>query len=257
MNWAQRRQLTYLLSFFFVIGMIAFLIIRNATHVEPTCYDGKRNGDEVGVDCGGVCAFYCKAELADPKIRWVRFFEVSPGLVHAVAYIEHTYPTAGAQSASYEFKLYDENNNILTTRPGTTYLGPMGRTALVETLIPVGNTVPAVARFAFTGAIPWEKIPVEYSQVVIKTDRYLLETFDGGTRLTASLDNQSRITFDDLDIIAILYDKDDNAIAVSKSLLATLPSQGSATVYFTWPSALEERTARVEVIPRINPFDAK
>lgn len=255
MNWAQRRQALYFFSFVIVVGGIVFLLIRNATRVEPTCYDGVRNGSEVGVDCGGSCAFYCKAELGDPKIRWVRFFAIAPDLVHAVAYIEHAYPTAAAQTADYVFTLYDEKNNILTSRTGTTYLGPMGRTAIVETLIPVGNTIPAIARFSFIkDGIVWEKVPIEFSQVVVKTDRYLLETFDGGTRLTATLDNQADITFSAIDVVAILYNKQDNAIAVSKALLKSLPAKGSATVYFTWPTALQSDTARVEIIPRLNPF---
>lgn len=256
MNWAQRRQLTYVMSFLVVVGLVTFLIVRNATHVEPTCYDGKRNGDEVGVDCGGVCAFYCRDELADPKVRWYRFFDISQGLIHAIAYIEHASPAAAAQKADYEFRVYDEKNNILTTRAGSTYIGPMGRSAIVETLIPVGNTVPALVRFSFVGDIVWEKIPPAFAQVVIKTDRYLLESFDGGTRLTATLDNQSRISFEDMEVVAILYDKSDNAIAVSKSALERLPAQSSATAYFTWPTQLREKTARVEILPRINPFSA-
>lgn len=236
--------------------MIGFVVIRNATRVEPTCYDGKRNGDEVGIDCGGACTFYCKDELKEPKVRWTRFFEVSPGLVHMVAYIEHSYPTAAARIAPYVFYLYDEKNNLITAREGTTYIGPMGRSAIVETLVPVGNSVPSVPRFTFSGAIPWEKIEPSFSQAVIKTDRTLLEGFDGGTRLTATLDNQSRISFNDVDVVAILYNKDDNAIAVSKSVVASLPLQSSTTVYFTWGDRFENQVARIEVIPRINPFNA-
>ncbi len=254
MTWSQRRQFTYATGFFAVVALIAFLIIRHVTQIVPTCYDNKKNGDEVGVDCGGTCAFYCKDELTEPKVRWVRFFTVTPGIVHAVAYIEHSYPTAAARKMSYEFRLYDEKNNILTTRTGSTYLGPMGRSAIVETLIPVGNTVPATARFVFTGTIPWEKIPVSYSQVVIKTDRYVLEAFDGGTRLTANLDNQSRMSFENIDVVGILYDKNDNAIAVSKSLLSSIPAEGSATIYFTWPDSNLANAVRAEILPRINPF---
>ncbi len=254
MTWAARRQLLYFFYLLVVVGGIAFIVIRNATHVEPTCYDGKRNGDEVGIDCGGACTFYCRDELQEPKVRWTRFFEIAPGVVHAVAYIEHSYPTAAAKNASYTFYLYDEKNNLITARNGVTYLGPMGRSAIVETLIPVGSSVPAFPRIAFSDTIPWEKIPAVFSQVVIKTDRTLLESFNEGTRLTATLDNQSRITFDDIDVVAILYDKSDNAIAVSKSVLSQLGAQESVTVYFTWPTPLTKDVVRVEVIPRINPF---
>ncbi len=263
MTWSTRRQLTYFFSFIVIVAGITSLLVYNATKVEPTCYDGKQNSNEVGVDCGGVCAFYCKDELDAPKVRWVRFFPIAQGIVHAVAYIEHSYPTAGAERVSYEFKLYDEKNNLITTREGTSYIGPMGKSALVETLIPIGNNTPFIARFSFTDTILWEKIPAIYAQIGINTDRYVLESFgDGlpdqeGTRLTVTLENESRTTFENMDVVALLYDTNDNAIAVSKSLLETLPGQGSATMYFTWPTALKERTARVELIPRINPFSTK
>lgn len=256
MTWAQRRQMTYLSGFLLVVGLIAFLVIRNATHVEPTCYDGKRNGDEVGIDCGGSCQFYCPLELADPKVRWVRFFSAGEGLVHAVAYIEHAYASAAIDIAPFTFRLYDKNNNILTERSGSTYVGPMGRSAIVETLIPIGNTEPTIARFSFDGPLVWQKIPVEFSQIVVKTDRFLLEQFEGGTRLTATLDNQSEVTFSSIDVVAVLYDKSDNAIAVSKTVVRNLPGRASTTTYFTWAEALKDRVARVEVIPRINPFTA-
>jgi len=258
MTWSQRRQFLYISSFFFVVAVVAFILIRNATHVEPTCFDRRKNADEVGVDCGGRCVFYCKNELAAPTVRWERFFEVTPGIVHAVAYIEHSYPTAAVKEVPYVFKLYDAKNNIVTERTGTTYIGPMGRSAIVETLIPVGNIAPAIARFSFTGDIVWEKIPVSFSQIVIKTDRYVLEADGNLTRLTATLENLSRTAFSDMEVVAILYDKNDNAIAVSKALLKQLPSQGTKIVYFTWPDAkLKKETMRVEVLPRTNPFKAQ
>ena len=257
MNWAERRKLLYLLVTFFVIGVVAALLINHYTSVPPTCFDGKRNGGESGADCGGSCTFYCVNELADPKVRWVRSFLVAPGVVHAIAYIEHSNPAAAAKKVPYEFKLYDEKNNILTSRAGTTYIGPFGRTAIVETLIPTGNIIPTTTRFGFTANVPWEKIPQGFAQVVIKTDKQLLEPFTGGTRLTVTLENQSRYAFANMDVVAILYDKEDNAIAISKSLVKVMPAQGSETVYFTWPAQYKERTFRVEVLPRFNPFESQ
>lgn len=257
MTWSQRRQFTYISGFMAVVIVASYLVIHSATKTTPTCFDGRKNGDEVGVDCGGVCAFYCKDELGVPKVRWVRYFDVAPGLIHTIAYIEHSYPQAAAQKINYHFDIYDAKNNLIKTQPGSTYLGPLGRTAIVETLVPVGNTVPSIARFSFDGQIFWEKIPAEYAQAVIKTDRYLLEPFEHGTRLIATLDNQSRYEFKDMDVVAILYNKDDNAIAVSKSVLKDLPARSATTLYFTWPEPLKNETARVEVLPRINPFTSQ
>ncbi len=254
MNWAQRRKLAYLMAVLLVLATALSLVVREATKVTPTCYDRKQNQGEVGVDCGGPCTFYCRDELADPKVRWVRTFEIRPGVVHAVAYIEHTYPTAAARTMRYSFKLYDANNTLITERTGTTFLGPMGRSAIAETLIQTGNVVPARVAFAVLPTLPWEKIPVSYSQVVLKTDRTLLESFEGGTRLTATIENTSRISFRDLDVVAILYDKDDNAVTASKAYLALLRGETAQDVIFTWPFAMPVPIVRIEILPRANPF---
>jgi hypothetical protein len=158
---------------------------------------------------------------------------------------------------NYLFKLYDEKNSLITERAGTTYLGPMGRTAIVEPLIPTGNSTVATTRFFFLPPIPWERSAPEFSQIVIKTDRTILENYAGGTRLTATLENQSRYEFNNIDVAAILYDDSDNAITASKTLLPHLDALGSQTVYFTWPAVIDTKSVRsIEVIPRPNPFTA-
>jgi hypothetical protein len=257
MNWAERRKLTYALVVLLVIGGVSFMVIRNAVHVEATCADSKRNGSEVGVDCGGGCAKYCKNELAQPKIRWSRTFEITPGIVHAVASIEHSYPGAAARQVRYLFKIYDNKNTLITEREGSTYIGPMGQTAIVETIVPVGNVAPALTRLVFLEPVPWEKIASNFSSATIKTDRTLIERYDGGTRLTVTLENTSRYSFTNMDTVAILYDNNQNAITVSKILVPSLPAEGKQTVYFTWPFAINTEISRIEIIPRINPFTAK
>lgn len=254
MTWAQKRKLVYVFGVLIVLAGVLGLTVRNATKIAPTCYDNKQNQGEVGVDCGGPCTFYCRNELADPKVRWVRTFEIRPGIVHAVAYIEHTYPAAAARTMRYSFKLYDDKNTLIAERTGSTFLGPMGRTAIVETLIKTGNVTPALVRFTVLPPLPWEKIPTTYSQIVIKTDRTLLEPLPNTTRLTATIENTSRTNFRDVDVVAILYDKDDNAVSASKAYLRELPGVSSEQVIFTWPFVMPTPIVRVEIIPRVNPF---
>lgn len=257
MNWAQRRKLTYVLVILVVLASALGLVVRQATKVAPTCYDRKQNQGEVGPDCGGPCTFYCVGELAEPKVRWKKAFQIRPGIYHAVAYIEHTYPTAAARQVRYSFKLYDDNNTLLAERVGSTFLGTMGRTAVVETLLKVGSTEPTRVIFTILPPLPWEKVPVAYSQVVLKTDRTLLEALPDLTRVTATVENTSRISFKDTQVVAILYDKDDNAVAVSQALLPSLPGQSEQTLTFTWPFVMPVPIERIEVIPRVNPFTSR
>lgn len=257
MNWAQRRKLTYIVIVVVFFGAVGYAIYHKATNVPPTCFDHKQNGTETGVDCGGGCSMYCANDLRNPVVEWVRVFPITPGMVDAVAYIQHGYPTAAARNVTYNFKLYDAQNNLLADRTGTTFIGTAGSTAIVETLIPIKNNVTvSVARFSFTGGVAWQKVSPLFSQVVIDTDKNSLEAFPGGTRLTAVLKNESRLNFTNLDVVAIFYDKDGNAITSSKVLLPSLQALQSQTVYMTWPYPINN-VARTEIIPRYNPFTAQ
>ncbi len=257
MNWAERRKLTYIALVFLVIGLIGYGVFRQLTAVTPTCYDLRKNGTEKGVDCGGDCLQYCANELSSPKIRWVRTFAMTSTVSHAVAYVEHNNTSAAARLVGYTFKLYDDKNTVVIERSGTTFLGPMGRTAIVETLIPTGNVSIARTTLTFAEPIVWEKIPGTFSQVVVKTDRTLLEGGDSSTRLTATLENTARYSFSNSDVVAILYDKDDNAITSSKVLVPSLPALTAKTVYFTWPFVLPTEATRTEIVVRLNPFTAQ
>jgi hypothetical protein len=256
MNWAQRRKLGYIAIIVAFFAIVAFIIFHKITDVAPTCFDHKQNEGEVGIDCGGPCSNYCANQLTDPVIEWVRVFPVTPGIVNAVAYIEHDYPTASAAKVGYDFKLYDANNNLLADRTGTTFLGPAGTSAIVETRIPIGNGVVSLARFSFDDPIAWTTVSSAFSQVVINTDQNTLTSFnDGqlGTRLTATLQNQSRYNFINLEAIAIFYDANGNAITASKVVVPTLSALESRIVYFTWPYAVTG-VARTEIITRFDPF---
>lgn len=262
MDWAQRRKLLYILLVLAFFGAIAFAFVYKALNVPAACTDQKKNGDEKGVDCGGSCNKYCANELSDPIVQWVRVFPVTPGIVHAVAYIQHGYPTSAARNVGYEFKLYDDKNNLLATRKGSTFLGIAGTSAIVETLIPIENGDVSLARFSFDDPLSWEKVPATFSQTVVDTSRTLVETFNNGgtivpsTRLTATLQNKSRLNFTNVDVVAIFYDKDGNAITSSKVLLPSLPALQTKVVYFTWPYPVRN-VARTEIIPRLNPFTAQ
>jgi len=256
MNWAQRRKLGYIAIVVAFFAIVAFVIFHKVTDVAPTCFDHKQNQGEAGIDCGGPCNNYCPDQLADPVVEWVRVFPVTPGLVDAVAYVEHDYPTASAQNVGYEFKLYDANNDLLADRTGSTFLGPAGNTAIVETLIPIASGTVSLARFSFDDPIAWQKVSPAFSQIVIDTSHNNTEPFDDGTRLTATVQNESRYNFTDMDVVAIFYDKDGNAITASKVLVPSLAALETRTVYMTWPYAVNN-IARTEIIPRFNPFTSQ
>lgn len=235
-------------------GLVIYGFVYRATTVPPSCSDDKQNQQETGIDCGGPCSQYCAGEIPDPKVRWVRTFEITPGIVHAVASLEHTAANAGAQAVPYTFALYDDQNALIAERRGMTFIGATGRTAVVETLIPTGATKPTTTRFTFDTPLRWERLSPAFATLVIKTDRTTTEILTPGVRVTTVLQNMSRASFSDLEVVAILYDRLGNALSVSRSVVGSLPALGTATVYFTWPTATPASIDHVEIVPRINPF---
>ena len=93
--------------------MAVFLLI---FYDKPTCFDGKQNQDESGVDCGGVCEKVCSFQAVKPNIIWSRSFKVSEGIYNAIAYIENPNIRAEAFAVPYVFKIFDERNILISEK---------------------------------------------------------------------------------------------------------------------------------------------
>ena len=57
-----------------VVAIIAgYFVYTVLFKVDPTCFDGKKNQDERGIDCGGVCALVCLADAKTVVPIWSRY----------------------------------------------------------------------------------------------------------------------------------------------------------------------------------------
>ena len=53
------KQLIYGVGYLVFFGVLGWGIYLGAFQAPPSCFDGKRNGAEEGIDCGGSCAHIC------------------------------------------------------------------------------------------------------------------------------------------------------------------------------------------------------
>lgn len=256
MTWAGRRQIT-ILGAVFILAMIPFAIaIWKQLNKPPTCFDGKQNGAERGVDCGGACKNFCPFEVTDPVVKWSRAFRVTDTVWSAVAYVENQNANAALTVIPYEFKLYDANRNPVATRRGVTYMNPNGVVAIFEGGIRVDGKPPVFTTFQFLKDPAWIPIGNVSSYPALITKDQLLVDDQGRTRLTAMIKNPSiAYSIKTIDVTALLYDKEGNAITASKTIVESVAKEGSAPVVFTWPGLLNDNVARVEFIPRYNFLD--
>jgi hypothetical protein len=254
MSWASRRQLKYFSIFVIFIAGIIFLIISPVLFRDPTCFDGKKNGDETGKDCGGSCYLMCKESISDPVILWSRGFKVLENNYNLVAYVENRNKNSGVAIASYEFKIYDINNKLIGTRAGKTFIPPNQQFAVFEPRFNSGQNQIKTVTFEFLEPLVWVKKYPTLQTIKFGVSNIIFDNNIDNPTLTALVYNDDIYDLPEFDVIAILYDIEHNAINVSKTRKDKLSSDERLPVVFTWPEPLSSVPVIKEVFVSIDPF---
>lgn len=257
LSWGERRKYMYLTVFGVIgAGILLWVYVAFFFHT-PTCFDGKQNGDEVGVDCGGSCALLCKSQTREPTVGWARsFLTVSSAsttstqkenLYTAAAYIQNTNLTAGAKNVAYSFQLFDAKNQLIVERRGTALLPPLPIIPIIDPGISTGSHVVARTLFAFTELPVWHAIPADAIPPVRVSNQSLAAD---GSRLSLTLENSTVRDITDITVAAVLFDTDGVALAASKSFIHSLPRKSSQGITFTWPLGVPNVVrAEITILP--------
>ncbi len=250
-SWSTRRKSFYtsilLLVIVVVVGIPAFLKFYN----PATCSDGKMNGAETGVDCGGDCPRICSADYLSPLISWSRYQKIGEGIFNLAAYIENPNLEGGVRSVPYIFKVYDARGILIVERKGSTSIPAHKNVLVFESGVRTDERIPARVTFEFAQSPQWQKQITNYENLAI-IDKEILNATTS-PRLRAVFQNRGVAPFTSIDIGAALYDQNDNIIAFSKSHIDELTQNERSEVVFTWPLPLTADVARIEILP-ILPF---
>ena len=234
MQWATKRKFQYLsiivavIVIFFVIPFYAFI------YKAPTCFDGLKNGEETGLDCGGACRLLCSSQITEPISRWdPRVFKVATGVYSVVAYFENQNVTAEVLSAPYKFSLYDKDNVLITTRESTTYIPRGQNIAIFEGNIQSGERVPTRATFEFGKNLVWLKKTTPKPDLAISSKA--LSNENVSPRVDALVKNNSLYRVSNIELVVMILDGSGNAIGASRTFIENLEKDQSESVVFTWP----------------------
>jgi len=254
MSWASSRQFKYLAIFLLVIGLIIFAFIYPLIFKKATCFDGKQNGTEIGIDCGGTCSRMCEEETIEPVILWSRAFPVVGSNYNLVAFVENRNKNSGVYSVSYEFRVYDANNKLLGRREGKTFIPPNQQFAIFESRFDAGESQLKSVTFEFLSPLIWVKKEATLQTLPIRVTNIVFDDNKDTPNLSAIVRNESIYDLPEFDVIAILYDIDHNAINASKTHKDKLLSGNNLPVVFTWPEILSSLPATKDILVQINPF---
>jgi hypothetical protein len=257
-TWAHKRQIFYVTILVLLILFLGFLIIFPSLNKPPSCTDGKQNGDETGIDCGGSCPMACSSQVDSISVLWTRAFMVVPGRYNAVAYLTNHNKNAAIEKIDYRFRFADANNVYLGKRDGSTFVPPGGNFAVFEPAIDIGNATPVYVTFEFTDAPVWLQVPQDkIDQLKISVSNIQLSGETTNPNLSATIKNTSLFTIPDVGVVVILYDASGNAISASRTYLTELEPLESTDINFTWPEPFSSVVISKEIIPMFDIFSAQ
>jgi len=257
-SWASKRKFIYfaglVISGLIFAGIPLFLYLNQ----PPTCTDGKQNGDEIGVDCGGVCPQLCSEQMGDLLIHWSRSFEVSDGVYDTIALVENPNSNAGLSELIYKFKLYDNENILVEEKFGKTFINPKEQLIIFESGIRTGQRIPKRTFIELLEDRMWTKPQMEKSDIpILSVNNQRMENLETKPRLRASIENKSYFPVYDVEVIAVLFDINDNAIAVSSTIVDVIDQYDSADITLTWKEPFDTLPVKIDVLPRINLFNIR
>ncbi len=119
-----RKQIIYGFFYLTVLIAAASIVYIYLIKPEPSCFDGIKNQDEVGIDCGGVCVKAClpaglkPIELAEPILI------LRPDESHISLLIKVSNPNSinAARSFSYKVSLNDETGKSFWNFDGSSFV---------------------------------------------------------------------------------------------------------------------------------------
>jgi hypothetical protein len=234
-SWSAKRRFAYGGTTLLILVILISGIFWKVIYKTPTCFDGLKNGDEKGIDCGGACQRICTSDALSPVVLWSKIFNISGDIYTAVAFIENPNINSKNPKAAYQFKIYDEDGKLLTIISGETSIPKNKKFAVFETGISLKNGKPKSADFSFVSFSPWVKDTEKEPDINLTYSSLLKATTS--PRITGTITNNSTVSLDQVELAVLVLDANENVVAASRSFVDNLYKKTAQDFVFTWPKA--------------------
>ncbi|MBI3634225.1 MAG: hypothetical protein HY228_01245 [Candidatus Yonathbacteria bacterium] len=251
MEWAQRRKIYYTLVFSVGIISMVTLFTYLAFHKTPTCFDQKQNGDEAGIDCGGLCTRYCGAQVKPLRVIWAKAFSFAPGHYDVGAYIENPNINAGILGARYMVRIFGEGSEVLSERSGVIDIAPSAFVLVFEGNVNL-QAVPSVVQIEFNKGDQERWVKAHPSGTVVLTKNQSLKNIDTKPRLEVTLFNTDLVdSAPQIVLGAIVYDSTNQPVAISRTFIDAIGKGSEYQTVFTWPNPFPSALPGEKFITRV------
>ncbi len=215
------KQIFYGILYLTILALLAWGFYLIALKSPPTCSDGVQNGNETGVDCGGLCVA-CEIKKLKP-------LSLSPATlfgfdrVYSVgAELRNPNMSFGAEDFSYEVNFYDEAGKILKTIKNKSFVYAGETKDIIEVGIKITEGIPVKGEIKIDApGIIWEKTQ-DFFQPKITLNKVNFINEKTQVSLSGSLKNSNNFVVSRIILSAFLVDKLGVKVGVSKTELKNL-----------------------------------
>lgn len=219
MSWRFKKKFFFV---FFVTNLFLFLILLIYLNFKPapqSCFDGQKNFGEEDIDCGGPC-FPCELRKFTTLKQYESQFLVYPDKTFDVfCLIENPNQKIGLKKIKYQFLIYDRFGVLRsTTSIKETIVLPEEKRFLIVLNQPLPDFEIGKVDLKIFEPLKSDWIKIEEKKD-IKVKIYNQTFLEDNERwyLSLALYNQSFFTYNDLNLIAFIYDQNNNLIGLAES----------------------------------------
>lgn len=255
-----QRKKYIIISVYAILFLLIIFSLYFMFKPKETCFDGKQNQNERGIDCGGVCQKECNLiraqELTIGKIGIVP--SGITGKYDFYAKISNPNAVFGNKNFTYEINLKDESGGIIATKKGSGFILPAEEKYIVENNIE-SPSVPFSEEFKILSS-DWVKFEDYYEKPDIQIINKNYSEISGGTGFANAqglLRNRSPFDFDSIKVQIILKDSDGNVLALNSTQMQTIKAGEDRDFKAFWPSSFPGTVSTMETQAEVNIFNSE
>ncbi len=240
-----------------VLGSGIYLLARP----DETCFDGVRNQNEQGIDCGGICARACAMPPPREKLQVTEkhLLAVGEGTFDAVALLENKNPYDGIREFVYTWRLR-RGGEIIGEHRGQTFVLPRSKRYLIDR-VSSNAEVSRTDRIEVElvrHSIEWQHVADEYEEPSL-TEQARFEATPGDptgkSRVIGSVINNSDYDLQGVQVNVVIRTTSGDIIAVGKTQMNTVKAGELRDFRITFTESLEGVAAEIYKEALTNVFD--
>lgn len=242
------------LIIFSIFGLLAYWIVKP----DSTCFDGKRNQREEGVDCGGSCAPCERNIQAQPLIISEKSFVYGgPGKYDVMAKISNPNNLFGSSGFSYEFILRDSSGKEIAGRIGKEFILPAETKYIIE--IGLETDMPPRDINVEISDAGWEEFSdYEKPRLNIYNKHFnLISSGVGFGEAFGLLRNESPFDFNFIKINVVLRNSSGKPVAFNSTDMRTVNANEQRDFRLLWPSSFPGEVQNVEMEAEVDVYNSQ